>query len=139
MTNEIGTMRPGLQQAARTSPTASREVPEENRVRRQGETEALAQNQAKVEARIKAEAEAEAARQTGEKSPLEEVVSGLNDLVHELHRELQFSIDEDSGETVIKVIDRATDEVVRQIPGEEVMRLRKRLLESAGTIFRDSA
>jgi flagellar protein FlaG len=131
MTNEIGTMRPGLQQAARTSPTASKEVPEENRVQRQAEAEAQAQ------ARIKAETEA--ARQAGEKSPLEEVVSGLNDLVHELHRELQFSIDEDSGETVIKVIDRETDEVVRQIPGEEVIRLRKRLLESAGTIFQDSA
>ena len=133
MTNEIGTMRPGLQQAARTSPTASKEVPEENRVQRQAEAQAEAQAQARIKA------ETEAARLAGEKSPLEEVVSGLNDLVHELHRELQFSIDEDSGETVIKVIDRATDEVVRQIPGEEVMRLRKRLLESAGTIFRDSA
>lgn len=40
---------------------------------------------------------------------------------------------------MIKVVDRETDEVVRQIPSEEVMRLRERLQEAAGVIFRDSA
>jgi flagellar protein FlaG len=40
---------------------------------------------------------------------------------------------------VIKVIDRETDEVVRQIPSEEVVRMRKRLQEAAGVIFQDSA
>lgn len=85
------------------------------------------------------------ARQAGqvgkekEPEPLEDVVSDLNKLVRELHRELKFSVDEDSGDTVIKVIDRATDEVVRQIPSEEVMHLRKRLQEAAGAIFHDSA
>lgn len=69
----------------------------------------------------------------------EEVASGLNELVHELHRELRFSVDDDSGETIIKVIDRETDEVVRQIPSDEVVRLRKRLEEAAGVIFQDSA
>lgn len=71
--------------------------------------------------------------------PLEEVVSDLNNLVHELHRELQFSVDHESGDTVVKVVDRETDEVVRQIPSEEVVRLRKRLQEAAGVIFQDSA
>jgi len=69
----------------------------------------------------------------------QEVAQGLNDLVHELHRELRFSVDQDSGETVIKVVDRETEEVVRQIPSEEVVALRKRLEEAAGVIFQDSA
>ena len=70
---------------------------------------------------------------------LESMVSGLNDLVHELHRELQFSLDDESGEVVIKVIDRETDTVVRQLPPEEVLKLRKRLQEAAGVIFQDRA
>ncbi len=81
----------------------------------------------------------EAERASDEGEPLTEVVSHLNDLVRELHRELEFSVDEDSGDTVIKVIDRETEEVVRQIPSEELMRLRARLQEAAGVIFRDSA
>ncbi len=67
------------------------------------------------------------------------MVSDLNNLVRELHRELKFSVDQDSGDTVIKVVDRETDEVVRQIPSEEVMHLRKRLQEAAGVFFQDSA
>jgi flagellar protein FlaG len=79
-------------------------------------------------------------REQAEKErPLDEVVSDLNKLVRDLHRELRFSVDHDSGETVIKVIDRETKEVVRQIPSEELMALRKRLQEAAGVIFRDSA
>ena len=74
-----------------------------------------------------------------EQESLEAVVSGLNELVHELHRELQFSLDRESGEVVIKVIDRETDTVVRQLPSEEVLKLRKRLQEAAGAIFRDQA
>ena len=78
-------------------------------------------------------------RAAQEEEPLEDVVSNLNQLVRDLHRELQFSVDEDSGDTVIKVIDSKTDEVLRQIPSEEVMRLRQRLEEAAGVIFQDSA
>ncbi len=70
---------------------------------------------------------------------LEKMVTGLNELVHELHRELQFSLDDESGEVVIKVIDRETDTVIRQLPAEEVLRLRKRLQEAAGAIFHDQA
>jgi len=66
---------------------------------------------------------------------LKEVVSGLNDMVQNLHRNLQFSVDDDSGDTVIKVIDSETDEVVRQIPSEEIMRLRQRMKDAAGALF----
>lgn len=70
---------------------------------------------------------------------LDKVVADLNTLAHDLHRELNFSVDHESGETVVKVVDSETKEVVRQIPSEEVVRLRKRLEEAAGTIFQGSA
>lgn len=41
--------------------------------------------------------------------------------------ELQFSVDHDSGRTIIKVTDPATNEIIRQIPSEEVLALNKEL------------
>jgi flagellar protein FlaG len=70
---------------------------------------------------------------------LQHVVADLNKLVRDLHRELQFTVDRESGETVIKVIDKETDEVIRQIPSDEIMQLRRRLEEASGVIFKDSA
>lgn len=83
--------------------------------------------------------EAEAsARKEAEPETLDEVVSGLNEMVQNLHRNLQFSVDDDSGETVIKVVDRETKEVVRQIPSEEVVRLRQRMQDAAGVLFQSA-
>lgn len=42
-------------------------------------------------------------------------------------RALNFSIDKDSGETVIKVMDTEKNEVIRQIPSEELLALARRL------------
>ena len=38
-------------------------------------------------------------------------------------RSLSFTIDDSIGRTVVKVIDRETDEVIRQIPSEELVRV----------------
>jgi flagellar protein FlaG len=73
------------------------------------------------------------------KQVAEDIANGLNELVQELHRELRFSVDQDSGDMVVKVIDKDTHEVVRQIPSEELVRLHKRLKEVSGMIFQDSA
>ena len=122
MTNDVGTLKPVLPPVAQSSRTAPA-----------GRVE----QQVPANANPAALRKAEQAEQQQE--PLENVVSNLNHLVRDLHRELQFSVDEDSGDTVIKVIDSKTDEVLRQIPSEEVMRLRQRLEEAAGVIFQDSA
>ena len=58
---------------------------------------------------------------------MRESVERLNDLIQSVRRELSFSIDQDSGRTVIQVIDSKTQEIVRQIPAEEVMTLVERL------------
>jgi flagellar protein FlaG len=50
-------------------------------------------------------------------------VSKLNHRLAEAQRQLSFRIDESSGRTVITVVDAATNEVVRQIPSEEVLAL----------------
>lgn len=54
---------------------------------------------------------------------LDTAVSKLNDYVQNLQRSLSFSIDEATGRTVVKVIDTATDEVIRQLPPDETLKL----------------
>lgn len=46
-----------------------------------------------------------------------------------INRSLRFKVDNDTGSTIIRVIDRQTDETIRQIPPEELLTLSKRLKE----------
>lgn len=73
----------------------------------------------------------------------QEVVEQLNNHAQAVNRDLHFSVDDDSGKTVIKVINSATAELVRQIPSEEVLRLsetiRESLDSSTGVIVQTSA
>lgn len=59
-------------------------------------------------------------------------MSQLSNYVQNVQRNLNFSIDESSGQTVIKVIDSESDEVIRQIPSEEMLALARRLNELNG-------
>ena len=77
--------------------------------------------------------------QAADEPAVEEIVEGLNAFAQRVERELQFTIDKDSGETVIRVIDAATQEMVRQIPAAEVLEMRKRLGEVAGLLFSTQA
>ena len=58
---------------------------------------------------------------------LDEAVSRLNDFVQSVQRDLEFEVDDDTGRTVVRVVDQQTDEVVRQIPDELALRLAENL------------
>ncbi len=58
---------------------------------------------------------------------LQDAVGKLNASVQASSQSLQFSIDEDSKRTVVKLIDLTTKEVVRQYPTEEALRISKSL------------
>lgn len=64
----------------------------------------------------------------GDRSPrsapperLDRAVEQLNHYVQSVRRELHFSIDEASGQTVVTVLDPETDQVIRQIPSVEAL------------------
>lgn len=56
---------------------------------------------------------------------LGEAVENINQFVNSQGRTLNFSVDEESGKPVVKVIDFETKEVIRQIPSEEVLTMAK--------------
>ena len=60
---------------------------------------------------------------------IEEAVREFEQQAQLAQRELHFSIDKDSGRTVIKVMDASTQEVVRQIPSDEALRVARKLSE----------
>ena len=60
---------------------------------------------------------------------LQQAVSKLNDYVQNMQRDLQFSLDQESGTMVVKVIDTKSEKVIRQIPNEETLRLARNLVE----------
>jgi len=67
---------------------------------------------------------------------LGEAVERINQFVNAEMRTLNFSVDENSGKAVVKVIDFETKDVIRQIPGDEVLRMAsaiKRLQEDLGS------
>ncbi len=56
-----------------------------------------------------------------------DAVAQMNEYIQSTQRDLRFSIDEASGETIVKVLDRQTEEVIRQIPDEIFLKLARRL------------
>lgn len=45
----------------------------------------------------------------------------------QINRSLQFSVDDELGITVVKVVDKATDELIRQFPSDELINLSRKL------------
>lgn len=66
---------------------------------------------------------------------VENTAERLNEVAQSIQRELQFSVDKESGDTIIRVLDTETMEVIRQIPSEEVMALRENIESMKGILF----
>ena len=62
---------------------------------------------------------------------IDDAVDEINSHFQASHREIQFAVDDDSGRTVIKVMDMDTQEMIRQIPSEEVLKVARMLDEGA--------
>lgn len=73
---------------------------------------------------------------------LEQVQQALEDVrkaITPVAQDLLFSIDEDTGKTVVKVVDASTDEVIRQIPSEEIISIAKALDKLQGLLVQQKA
>ena len=80
--------------------------------------------------------------ESGERTRAEQVesaVSRVSDYIQNFQRDLVFSIDKDSDRLVVKVVDSATQEVIRQIPEEEMLSIAKHLDSPESLIIRRQA
>ena len=58
---------------------------------------------------------------------ISEAVNRINDVVRSVQRDLSFNLDEDSGRTVIRVVNSESGELIRQIPSEQVLAIANHL------------
>lgn len=72
-------------------------------------------------------------------SKVKDAVSTLNDFTALTAQDLRFSVDEESGKTVVKLIDSSTQEVLRQFPSEEALSIARSIDKMQGLLIRDQA
>lgn len=73
------------------------------------------------------------------KEQVQEAVEQIKEVTDNLAQNLQFSIDEDTGTTVVKILDSQTQEVIRQMPTEEALSIAKALDKVQGLLFDEKA
>lgn len=66
---------------------------------------------------------------------LDTAVANIQSYAQSVTRNLNFSIDDSTGDVVVKVIDGESGKVVRQIPSEEVLKLAARLDDIRSLMF----
>jgi flagellar protein FlaG len=74
-----------------------------------------------------------------DKDALAGAVKKLNDYVAPALQTVEFSLDHDSKRMIVKVVDTATQKVLRQIPNEEVVAMSKTLDKLQGLVIRQTA
>lgn len=70
---------------------------------------------------------------------VEAAVNQIQQFTEALTQNLKFSIDEDTGKTVVKIVDMQTQEVIRQIPSEEAIKIASTLGKIQGVLFNGEA
>lgn len=70
---------------------------------------------------------------------LDKALSTIREHLQAMARDLEFTRDDTSGRTVVKVIARDSGEVIRQMPSEEALRLAEQLSEMRSGLVQDQA
>ncbi|MCW8891565.1 MAG: flagellar protein FlaG [Sedimenticola sp.] len=81
----------------------------------------------------------EKSSQKVDEQALDEALGQLNEFAQSVQRQLEFSVDEESGKTIVKVIDKESGQTIRSIPSEEVLNMQRRLKETSEAIFNSAA
>lgn len=84
---------------------------------------------------VRGVAEAEK-QQAPSPTDLQQALKEVQTAIDVVANDLRFSIDEDTGRTLIKIVDRETDEVIKQIPSEEFLRIAKALDKFQGLLVK---
>jgi flagellar protein FlaG len=93
----------------------------------------------------KRDAPAEAARQAAaaqrEAAPaptpahkIESVTRQIDSFLRSQNHQLQFRVDQGSGQLVVTVTDGETGEVIRQVPGEDALKMAQRIEDMTGLL-----
>ena len=65
------------------------------------------------------------------------VAADIAQVSQTFNKRLQFIVDQQSDEVIVKVIDKTTDKVIKVLPPEELQRLHRKLKETIGFLFNE--
>ena len=77
--------------------------------------------------------------QAGDPQRVNDAVAAANDAMKTIKSELQFSVDNATGKTIVRVVDGDTGEVIRQMPSKEMIEIAKALDRLQGLLVRNCA
>ncbi len=70
---------------------------------------------------------------------VEKIVQDINENLQAMHTELNFSVDKETDKMVLKIVNSRTQEVIRQIPAEDALRIASRLSKLLGLLVDGNA
>lgn len=81
----------------------------------------------------------QATKPAPEEQEVTHALNSINEVLKARSPDLEFSVDSDSHRTVVKVVDKNTQEVIRQMPTKEALEIAKALDRLQSMLIRDSA
>jgi len=70
---------------------------------------------------------------------IESVTRQIDSFLRSIGRTINFRVDPGSGEMIVSVLDANTGEVIRQVPGEEALKLAQRIEDSLSMMLDERA
>lgn len=70
---------------------------------------------------------------------VKQAVQDINRSLQSLSQGLEFSVDTDTKDVIVKVIDQQTKEVLRQMPSKEALEIAKALDQVLGKLIKEQA
>ena len=66
---------------------------------------------------------------------IDQITEELRIVSHAFNRRLKFSINRDLNQVIVKVIDKETDKVIKELPSRELQHLHLRIREAIGLLI----
>lgn len=76
---------------------------------------------------------------TTQDAALSKAVDAINRFINPVASSIEFSVDEDSGRTLVKVVDTDTNTVLRQFPSKEALAISRELDKLQGLLVKEKA
>ncbi|QIB52810.1 flagellar protein FlaG [Pseudomonas sp. OIL-1] len=74
-----------------------------------------------------------------DRNALDSAVIDIQDFTQSVSRDIEFQLDDSTGQVVINVTERSSGTVIRQIPSEEALRLAENISEIRSLLFKAEA
>ncbi len=68
-----------------------------------------------------------------------EVLDSFQDMSKTIQTKLNFTVHEENNEIIIKVIDKESNQLIRQFPSDEMLNLQDKMRDMAGFLFNANA